>query len=52
MIVPIAFFQIWDGIFRFVYDYKSKEDKYGVVSNGLVITLMGMILYIFVYIEK
>lgn len=50
MIVPIAFFQIWDGIFRFVYDYKSKEDKYGVVSNGLVITLMGMILYIFVYI--
>lgn len=50
MIVPIAFFQIWDGIFRFVYDYKNKEDKYGVVSNGLVITLIGMIFYIVIYI--
>ena len=50
MIVPIAFFQIWDGIFRFVYDYKNKEDKYGVVSNGLVITLIGIIFYMFVYL--
>ena len=50
MIVPIAFFQIWDGIFRFVYDYKNKEDKYGVVSNGLVITLIGIIFYIIVYL--
>ena len=45
LIVPILFFQIWDGMFRFIYDYKKQEDKQKIVTNGMVVALIGIVLY-------
>ena len=50
MIVPIAFFQIWDGMFRFIYDYKEKKDKYAIISNGFVVAFIGLIFYTIIFI--
>ena len=43
--VPIVFFQIWDGMFRFIYDYKRVQDKYRIVTNGLLVCIFSIILY-------
>lgn len=45
LVVPLVFFQIWDGLFRFIYDYKTDKDKYKVVSNGLIVFIFGIIIY-------
>lgn len=39
LIVPLVFFQIWDGVFRYSFDYEEKEI---VVNNGFVVMLFGM----------
>lgn len=39
--VPIAFFSIWDSVFRFCFDYQENEDKYKVLNNGLFFLLFG-----------
>lgn len=49
LIVPIIFFQAWDGIFRFTFDYEKKSDKYMVVSNGIVIQILGFIMYLITF---
>lgn len=49
LIVPIVFFQIWDGVFRFTFDYKDNIDKYKVISNGFIIQASGIICYIAVF---
>ncbi|MDK7539261.1 oligosaccharide flippase family protein [Bacillus paranthracis] len=49
LIVPIIFFQVWDGIFRFTFDYEKKSDKYMVVSNGIVIQIFGFIMYLITF---
>lgn len=38
VIVPIVFFNIWDGILRFTFDHKKKDGKLKVVTTGLVVT--------------
>ena len=50
LIVPIVFFQIWDGMFRFVYDYKEKKDKYCTLNNGLIVSFVGIALYEVIFI--
>lgn len=45
LFVPIIFFQVWDAIFRFTYDYEKKDDKYKIVTNGLVVGFISIILY-------
>ncbi len=45
LVVPLIFFQIWDGLFRFIYDYKTDKDKYKVVSNGLIVFIFGILIY-------
>lgn len=45
LIIPIVFIQIWDGVFRYSFDYTSDEDKYDVISNGFIIILLGIIIY-------
>lgn len=45
LLIPILFFQAWDGIFRFTFDYEGKSEKYMVISNGLIIQLFGLIIY-------
>ncbi|WP_180270776.1 lipopolysaccharide biosynthesis protein [Sporanaerobium hydrogeniformans] len=53
LVVPIVFFQIWDGVFRFIFDYEQEENKYEVISNGLVIQVVGVCLYtLLVYIVE
>ncbi|ESU71411.1 hypothetical protein T260_13480 [Geobacillus thermopakistaniensis] len=44
--VPIIFFQVWDSIFRFTFEYEKKSDKYMVISNGIIILFSGLLLYI------
>ena len=34
LIVPIAFFQIWDGMYRYSFEYKVKEEKEVVKDLG------------------
>lgn len=54
LVVPLIFFQVWDGLFRFVYDYEDIKEKYFVVSNSFNIFIFGIILYeiIFIIISK
>ena len=33
LVIPIIFFQIWDGMFRFIYDYKEQKDKQKIITN-------------------
>lgn len=46
LIVPIAFFQIWDGAFRFSFDKDKDKDKYYVISNAIMVFAFGIILYL------
>ncbi|MGR5981039.1 hypothetical protein ACT7DJ_36480 [Bacillus cereus] len=41
LVIPILFFQVWDGIFRFTFDYEKVADKYAVISNGIMIQIFG-----------
>ncbi|PFU05165.1 lipopolysaccharide biosynthesis protein [Bacillus thuringiensis] len=45
LVIPILFFQVWDGIFRFTFDYEKVADKYAVISNGIMIQIFGALLY-------
>lgn len=45
LIVPIIFFQIWDGLFRFIYDFEKEEDKYKILNNGLVVCCISIMVY-------
>lgn len=46
LIVPIAFFQIWDGMYRISFDYKEKSKKQEVVSNCFATTFLGLFIYL------
>lgn len=46
LIVPIVFFQIWDGAFRFSFDKDKTNDKYYVISNAFMVFAVGIILYL------
>lgn len=50
IIYPIAFFQIWDSMFRFSFDYAKDEDKYGVISNSIVVSIVGTLVFIVITI--
>ena len=50
LIVPLLFFQIWDGVFRYIYDYDSKEDKYVVVTNGFFLMIISLFLFSIAFI--
>ena len=46
MAYPIVFFQIWDSMFRFAFDYSEDEDKYSVINNSIFISFIGALIYI------
>lgn len=50
LVIPIVFFQIWDGVFRFIYDYKKDEDKYKIINNGIIVSLIGIIIYEIIFL--
>ena len=47
LIAPLAFFQIWDGVFRFSFDKNSLEHKTFIINNGLVISAFGIVVLLF-----
>ncbi len=54
LIAPLAFFQIWDGMYRIAFDYKEKEDKDIVISNAVGFSSIGIVLYtvMFFFVNK
>ena len=48
-IAPICFFQIWDAMFRFSFDYEDEVQKKKVISNAFTVTFIGMGIYSIVY---
>lgn len=46
LVVPLAFFQIWDGVFRFAFDKKESEHKTYIINNGFVIVFAGICLLV------
>lgn len=50
LVAPLIFFQVWDGLFRFVYDYEDIKEKYFVVTNSFNIFIFGIILYEIIFI--
>lgn len=45
-VAPICFFQVWDAMFRFSFDYEHEKNKTRIISNAYIVTVMGTILYI------
>ncbi len=48
-IAPICFFQIWDAMFRFSFDYEDEIQKKKVISNAFAVTFVGIGIYSIVY---
>ncbi|QUO31224.1 oligosaccharide flippase family protein [Faecalicatena sp. Marseille-Q4148] len=46
LIAPIAFVQIWDAVFRFSFDSEKTKDKYALISNTFVVSIIGVGVYI------
>lgn len=44
-IAPIAFFQIWDGMLRYAFDYHDENEKYAVIDNSFAVMIIGLFLY-------
>ncbi len=51
LIAPIAFLQIWDGVFRFAFDYEKSSDKQKAIDNGTFIFLCGIVFYIAIFLS-
>ena len=45
LIAPIAFFQIWDGMYRISFDYKNNDEKHGIISNCFAVSFIGLVIY-------
>lgn len=45
LVAPVAFFQIWDGMFRFSFDSEKTGDKYKIINNAIVVVSVGFVLY-------
>ncbi len=45
VIIPVLCIEVWTGILRYLYDYKSIKNKERVISTGLVINLMCFLLF-------
>ena len=46
---PVCFFQIWDAMFRFSFDYADENLKRKVVNNAFFVSFLGIFLYIAVF---
>lgn len=45
----IAFFQVWDGMFRLSFDYEDDKGKYRIITNAAVIYLIGIVIYSLIF---
>lgn len=46
---PIAFFQVWDGMFRFSFDKQKANEKYSIITNSFSVMALGLILFSLVF---
>lgn len=49
LIAPLAFFQIWDGMFRRCFDFETEEKKYDTISNTFFVCAIGTIIYFSIF---
>lgn len=49
LVAPIAFFQIWDGMFRFAFEVKESKDKYQIINDAMIVFGFGLIPYILIF---
>lgn len=42
LIVPLAFVQIWDGVFRFAFDKNQNEHRKFIINNGFIVAFGGI----------
>lgn len=49
-IAPICFFQIWDAMFRFSFDFEDEIYKQKVISNSFIVAFVGIIIYSVIYL--
>ena len=49
LISSVLFLDIWNGIMRFVFDFKKPEDQHVVVRSGLLIFIGSIIAYSLVF---
>lgn len=45
LIAPLAFLQVWDGMYRIAFDFEGKKEKNKIVSNALAFSSVGIVLY-------
>lgn len=46
LISSVLFLDVWAGIMRFMFDYKSKKEQYQVIYSGIVLFVSSLALYI------
>lgn len=49
LVAPIAFFQVWDGMFRFSFDFQKEQDKQKVISNTVTVFAFGIGIYLLLF---
>lgn len=49
LVGSLAFFQIWDGMYRIAFDYKENNEKNVVISNAVGFSTIGVILYMVMF---
>jgi O-antigen/teichoic acid export membrane protein len=49
-LAPIAFFQVWDGMLRYSFDFTEHRDKNIVISNTFAVMVFGIVIYSLLYI--
>jgi len=49
LIAPIAFFQIWDGMFRRSFDFDDEQQKYDVITNAHIVSGFGAVVYLVLF---
>ncbi|OTN70443.1 lipopolysaccharide biosynthesis protein [Enterococcus faecium] len=50
LIGPLAFFQIWDGMFRYAFDYNDKNEKYVVINHALITFIFTIPVFIVLFL--
>jgi O-antigen/teichoic acid export membrane protein len=49
LIIPLVYFQIWDSVYRYTFDYDTVFEKYIVISNGAVLHIISMFVYSIIF---
>ncbi|MDP4178304.1 MAG: polysaccharide biosynthesis C-terminal domain-containing protein [Bacillota bacterium] len=50
LIVPIVTFEIYDGVYRYLLDSKSDEDRDNFISNSVFITIRNLVVFSLIYL--